>query len=122
MVPWSDGVVAVFDIHNAAHLLRVKDGTLLATISSTLDGGWAAISRQGAVDASADGRSAFLTNVSGTDPVGGSSWLGWDRFAVTDLVSRAARGEVVPPPIAADVLKTGTLAAKDGHAAVPAGR
>ncbi len=107
---WPSGVAAIYDRNDSVHLLRMADSVLLASVYATRGGGFLAMSREGAVDGSPEGRSAAITLVDGSDARAGmSSWLGWDRFEIADLIPRTARGEVVHPPIAGLVLRSDTL-------------
>ncbi len=109
----SNGVATIYDRNDMAHLLRVSDGALLASVHATRGGGWIAESRDGAVDGPPDGQSALVSLVEGDVLVGGSSWLAWDRFAVPELLKRAASGQLVPPPIAGLTLRADTLRSKN---------
>ncbi len=96
------GIATLYDRNDSAHLVRASDGVLLASVYATLGGGFLVMSREGAVDASSpEGQAAAVTNIDGQILAGRSSWLGWDRFAVSDLLSRASRGELVAPPMPA---------------------
>ncbi|HEY1957418.1 MAG TPA: WD40 repeat domain-containing protein [Polyangiaceae bacterium] len=103
------GVAVVYDRNDTAHLLRIADGALLASVYAAGSGGFFAMSRRGAVDASPEGRSAAVTIATGSARAGGSSWLAWDRFAVPGLLTRAARGEMVAPPIVGFVERSESL-------------
>jgi WD40 repeat protein len=105
---WPSGVAAIYDRNDTIHLLRA-DGVLLASVSATLGGGFIAMSRAGAVDAPDEGRSATITIADKNVMMGRSSWLGWDRFAVPMLLGRAARGELVSPPMPALLERSDTL-------------
>ncbi len=104
----SSGIATIYDRNDSAYLLRAKDGVLLASVHATRAGGWLAMSRDGAVDGSPEGRTAAVTNVEGASAAR-SSWLGWDRFEVPDLLAQSARGASVMPPMPALVARTYTL-------------
>jgi hypothetical protein len=64
-------------------------------------------SARGAVAGPESARGAFVTMTEGTkDPHGYSWWAAWDRFAVADLVRRAAGGELCAPPMAGLLRRT----------------
>lgn len=104
----ASGIATIYDRNDSAYLVRASDGVLLASVHATRAGGWLAMSRDGAVDGSLEGRSAAVTNVEGASAAR-SSWLGWDRFEVPDLLAQSARGANVMPPMPALVARTVTL-------------
>ena len=75
----------------------------LGTLFPLLDGGWAAMSEDGALDGSETAPEHVMTVVEGPagDVLLHGGTLGWDRYAVEGLWGQLLAGMRVVPPIEA---------------------
>lgn len=111
ILPAGEGVLQVFDRNDSAHLVRLADGKLLASVYSARNG-WVAQSPAGAVDGPEQARGAFVTFTEGlSKPIELGASVAWDRFHTPGLLAQAARGELPAPPMPGPLRLTETLRA-----------
>lgn len=113
IAPGVEGVVHIFDRNDTMHLVRLDDGKLLASVYGARGGGWVAQSARGAVDGPEVARGAFIAFTKGLNQsFGFGASVAWDRFHVPGLLGRAARGELIAPPMPGALRQTETQRAE----------
>lgn len=100
----ADGRLLLFEGYDRVDVRDNADGLpRLGTLYPLLDGGWSAMSEDGALDGSETAPSSMMTLVEGPagDVLVHGGTLGWDRFAVDGLWAQLMAGRRVRPPIEA---------------------